>query len=98
MLLARTDTKPVNVIVKLDTLEQLQTDATPQFVGATALWPSLGGSATAGEGVIVGVIDSGVWPEHPSFVDPGIATPPGAPFACGFGGSAAKGPDFACND
>ncbi len=86
------------VAVQSDTLEQLQTDATPEFVGATALWPSLGGSATAGEGVIVGVIDSGVWPEHPSFVDPGIATPPGAPFACEFGGSAAKGDDFACND
>ncbi|MEO5609933.1 MAG: S8 family serine peptidase, partial [Ornithinibacter sp.] len=86
------------VAVQTDSLEQLQTDATPQFVGASALWPSLGGSRTAGEGVIVGVLDSGVWPEHPSFADPGIRTPAGAPFTCDFGGSAARGADFTCND
>lgn len=87
------------VAVQSDTLEQTLTDASPEFVGATAVWPSLGGSATAGEGVIVGVLDSGIWPEHPSLADPGIDAPEGAPFACEFGdGSAGLGAEFECND
>ncbi len=87
------------VAVQADTLEQPLTDASPAFVGATKVWPSLGGSSRAGEGVIVGVLDTGIWPEHPSLADPGIGAPDGAPFACDFGdGSAALGPAFACND
>jgi len=31
------------------------------------LWASLGGPDRAGEGVVVGVIDTGIYPEHPSF-------------------------------
>ncbi len=87
------------VAVQSDTLEQPLTDASPQFVGATKVWPSLGGSSTAGEGVVVGILDSGIWPEHPSLVDPGIGAPDGAPFACDFGdGSAGLGAEFECND
>ncbi len=66
------------------------------FIGADALWPSLGGRDKAGQGVIVGVIDSGIWPEHPMLVDNGIPRPAGGPWACDFGdgGDAA----FTCND
>jgi subtilisin family serine protease len=35
----------------------------------TGLWPRLGGPNHAGEGVIVGDIDTGITPEHPSFAD-----------------------------
>ena len=68
------------------------TSVTPAFTGASAVWPALGGSSKAGEGVIVGVLDTGVWPEHPSFADPGIAHPGGGPYACQFGdaGDAAR--------
>lgn len=87
------------VAVQSDTLEQLQTDSSPRFVGATKVWPSLGGSSTAGNGVLVGVLDSGIWPEHPSLADPGIDPPDGGPFACEFGdGSADLGAQFECND
>ncbi len=66
------------------------------FIGADAVWPSLGGRDKAGQGVIVGVIDTGIWPEHPMLVDAGIPRPAGGPWACDFGegGDAA----FACND
>jgi hypothetical protein len=42
------------VAVQQDKLEQPQDDNTA-FIGATAVWPSLGGSANAGSNVIVGV-------------------------------------------
>ncbi|AYF99137.1 S8 family serine peptidase [Protaetiibacter intestinalis] len=66
------------------------------FIGADAVWPSLGGRDKAGKGVIVGVIDTGIWPEHPMLADNGLPKPAGGPWACEFGqgGDAA----FACND
>jgi subtilisin family serine protease len=52
-------------------------DRSPGQIGAPALWgPSL---ATAGQGMKIGVIDTGVDPGHP-FLDPaGYAMPPGFP-------------------
>lgn len=35
--------------------------------GKGGVWQQTGGVATAGEGVVVGVIDTGIAPEHPSF-------------------------------
>ncbi len=91
---------PGVVAVQADTLEQPQTDATPAYIGATAVWPSLGGSTKAGQGVIVGVLDTGIWPEHPSFADNGIDRPAGGPWGCQFGdGSVPQlGAAFSCND
>jgi subtilisin family serine protease len=87
------------VAVQADTAEQPLTTVSPAWIGATSVWPSLGGSSRAGEGVIVGVLDTGVWPEHPSFRDPGISHP-GGTFGCQFGDGSdpALGPAFACND
>jgi hypothetical protein len=51
---------------------QPDTSSTPSFIGLdspTGLWARSGGVAKAGEGVIIGVVDTGVWPEHPSFSD-----------------------------
>jgi len=48
------------------------TSNTPTFLGLTApggLWDQLGGFAHAGEGIIIGDIDSGIWPESLSFTD-----------------------------
>lgn len=51
---------------------QLLTDYGPQWIGADAIWD---GSAAAvesqGEGIVIGVIDSGINADHPSFADPG---------------------------
>ena len=61
-----------------DVLLQLHTERSPAFIGAPTIWSQLGGQGSAGEGVIVGVLDTGVWPEHPSFADP---DPLGKPYA-----------------
>ena len=64
------------VAVQQDTLQQPLDDNTA-FIGATKVWPSLGGSANAGSNVIVGVIDTGVWPEHPMLAPGSLGTAPG---------------------
>jgi subtilisin family serine protease len=85
--------------VQRDDLRQPQTDATPEFLGAPDVWAQLGGQPTAGEGVIVGVLDTGIWPEHPSWEDPGIDHP-GGTFGCEFGDGTDPllGDAFTCND
>jgi subtilisin family serine protease len=85
--------------VMYDGVEHPTDLASPTYVGATQVWPSLGGSAKAGQGTKIGVLDTGIWPEHPMLADNGIPNPGGGPYACDFGnGSAAMGPKFTCND
>ncbi len=90
--------------VYVDELEKTNTDSTPAFIGATTAWEQLGGQESAGEGVVVGILDSGVWPEHPSFSDP---DPAGKPYArpivragipCRFGSSITGDVPFTCNN
>lgn len=86
-----------------DTIRQKQTDATPGFLGLPSGPWSHG---LKGEGVIVGVIDSGIWPEHPSFADDGSFPDPGVVLdesvypACDFGNTAHNPNDapFTCNN
>jgi subtilisin family serine protease len=78
------------VAVQQDTLRQPLTDSSGAFIGATSVYPRLGGTRNAGKGVIVGIIDTGAWPEHPSFADQGnLGAPPpkpdGTPRTCDFG-------------
>jgi len=97
---------PGVVSVLPDQLRQLNTNVSPQFIGAPNLWQQLGGQGSAGEGVVVGVLDTGIWPEHPSYSDP---DPLGKPYAapppplsgarqCEFSGGANPGPAFSCNN
>ncbi|MEP0202360.1 MAG: S8 family peptidase [Halioglobus sp.] len=56
--------------VSKDTMMKLDTISTTEMLELrTGIWGELGGIDTAGEDVIVGILDSGVWPENPSFSD-----------------------------
>jgi hypothetical protein len=58
--------------VTKDELQSITTSSTPHFLGLDApggLWDQLGGVDSAGEDIIIGVIDSGIWPESESFSD-----------------------------
>src|SRR5688572_26020272 len=65
------------VAVNEDEALRLDTSSTPNFLGLDApngLWNQLGGlgdkkNAGAGEGIIIGMVDSGIWPESKSFSD-----------------------------
>lgn len=42
--------------------------------GPKGVWNKLGGKSKAGRGVVVGVIDTGIWPEAKSFAGPALGT------------------------
>lgn len=46
--------------------------------GEGGVWEEVGGIDAAGEGVVVGVIDTGIAPENPSFAGDPLGTTPGA--------------------
>jgi len=60
------------LVVFKDELMQLQTDTSPNFLGLTERGQAWARGWT-GENVVVGVLDSGINPEHPSFAD--VETP-----------------------
>ena len=64
-------TKQVGVVlVQPDEMRYRQTDSSPTFLGLNApagAWQT----GYTGESVVVGIIDDGIWPEHPSFADDG---------------------------
>jgi subtilisin family serine protease len=65
------------------------------------LWNQLGGSENAGEGVVVGVIDTGIQPGHPSFADDpadGFTGPDYGPAPDGWAGTCQTGPGFTAGD
>jgi hypothetical protein len=63
---------PGVLAVEEDVPRQLDTNYTPTFIGLNqpgGLWDQLGGPAKAGEDIVIGVIDGGVWPENTAFAD-----------------------------
>lgn len=100
--------------VQVDEERQLQTDVGPEWIGAPSIWdgsatPS--GAGTKGEGVIAGILDSGVNAANPSFAgsvseaDGGDGYSHVNPFGednyvgvCDPANATFYNPDFGCND
>ncbi|MET0322839.1 MAG: S8 family serine peptidase [Duganella sp.] len=58
--------------IAADTRQHVLTNYTPTFLGLDqpgGLWSQLGGKSAAGEDIVIGVLDTGVWPENPSYSD-----------------------------
>ncbi len=103
---ARLSAQPGVVAVVEDQIRRITTDSSPYYLGLThqqGPWET----GYTGEGVVVAVIDTGIWPEHPSFADDGSfrGVPSGfTGSACDFGSAVsgaqafnAADADFTCN-
>lgn len=97
-----------------DELQKIQSVPGTEFLGLDGpggVWESIGGAESAGEGVVIGVLDTGIAPENPSFAGEPLGTTPGAePYRDGdtilftkadggtFAGVCEEGVQFTAND
>ncbi len=66
-------------LVQRDVARKLNTSVSPTFLGLTGkngAWTTHGGPAKAGAGTVVGIIDSGIWPEAKSFAGRRLTSTP----------------------
>ncbi|CAI5508058.1 unnamed protein product, partial [Closterium sp. Naga37s-1] len=65
-----------------------------KFLGLPgSLWADAGGPSSAGDGTVIGIVDTGIWPEHASFDDTGYSST----LPTGWSGTCPTTSDFACN-
>ncbi len=96
---------PGVVAVQRDSIRYATSDASNTFIGSPVLWAQLHSDpSNAGEGILFGDIDTGVWPENPMLADQGnLPAPPpkldGTPRVCDFGPdpTSTSTKPFACN-
>ncbi|PHU26326.1 hypothetical protein BC332_04658 [Capsicum chinense] len=69
------ETKDGFISIRPQRVLRVQTTHSPKFLG---LHQNLGfwNTSNYGEGVIIGLLDTGIYPEHPSFDDEGMPPPP----------------------
>ncbi|CAI5955325.1 unnamed protein product [Closterium sp. NIES-65] len=65
-----------------------------KFLGLPgSLWADAGGPSSAGDGTVIGIVDTGIWPEHASFDDTGYSST----LPAGWSGTCPTTSDFTCN-
>ncbi|CAI5536367.1 unnamed protein product [Closterium sp. Naga37s-1] len=95
--LRRLKRHPAVASVRPSARKRLFTTESPTFLGmnsAGSLWPANGGQEKAGDGTVVAIVDTGIWPEHPSFSDKGFSSSRPA----GWLGKCDTTKDFKCNN
>ncbi|CAI7855632.1 unnamed protein product [Closterium sp. NIES-53] len=95
--LRRLKRHPAVASVRPSARKRLFTTESPNFLGmnsAGSLWPANGGQEKAGDGTVVAIVDTGIWPEHPSFSDKGFSSSRPA----GWSGKCDTTKDFKCNN
>ncbi|HYM13349.1 MAG TPA: S8 family serine peptidase, partial [Bryobacterales bacterium] len=60
---------------------RLQLDAAANLINAPAAWNALGGVSSAGAGIKIGILDSGIDNTNPAFQDSSLTPPSGYPIA-----------------
>lgn len=93
--------QPEVALVLRDQFRFKQDDDVNAFLGLSDPETGARSQRLTGEDVVVGIIDSGIWPEHPSFADDGSYGPsPVPPVPCEFGNTAHNPNDlpFECNN
>ncbi|KAF2596799.1 hypothetical protein F2Q68_00011384 [Brassica cretica] len=73
--LKRLQHKPGYVSFTKDLPVKLHTTFSPQFIGLASnsgTWPV----SSYGAGTVIGIVDTGIWPDHPSFHDDGLGSVP----------------------
>ncbi len=82
---------PGVALVERATKQQVDTTDSPEFLGADEAWSEVGGADQAGRGTVVGVIDTGIWPENPSFAALPLKRPGRSAQLEGFNGACQRG-------
>lgn len=84
-------------LVQEDIKMAKMTTYTPKYIGASGVWPLLGGAENSGDGIVIGMIDTGIDPKNPSFAGfSDQAKPPPASFK-GMCRSGDRFPPDSCN-
>lgn len=85
---------PGVALVERSTTRRLDSVDSPGFLGTAQAWAANGGPDDAGRDTVIGVIDSGIWPENPSFA----ALPNSSRTLPGFHGACQTGEQWNADD
>jgi minor extracellular serine protease Vpr len=70
-------TQPGVQSAEFSAIRHLHLNAATSLIGANTVWNQIGGSANAGKGVMIAILDSGIDINHPMFSGSGFSLPTG---------------------